>query len=150
MDAAERMRLKKLGKQMAEQRSRELREQLRMANPAPIGTDAWVRNYKAAVARERRIRAEQPDLIPAEVAAREFVLQPVAGVPEFVPTWYVECPRCGDLLHTAPRKTVRCTCGSVQLQLNLETLELSLQAERQPRWVRLLGRGNPRQRQGGG
>jgi hypothetical protein len=139
MDAAERKRLKKLGKQTVEQRSRDLQEQLRDANPAPIGSDDWVKNYKASTNAERQLRVEQPDVIPAAVARAKFVLRPVEPAPLGVPLWYIECPTCGDLLHTVPRRTVQCTCGS--LELNVELRRISVQSETKPRWVTLIGRG---------
>jgi hypothetical protein len=56
MDSAEKKRLKKFGKHLVEQRSRELQDRLHEANPEPVGSDGWVRNYKVSTARERQLR----------------------------------------------------------------------------------------------
>lgn len=146
MNAEERNRLKKLGKQIAEQRSRELQGRLHDANPAPAGSDEWVKNYKAATSRERQLRAEQPDRIAAATAARDFILEPVDPAPLGVPTWYIQCPQCGDLLHTVPRRTTRCSCGAVEL--DAQTRRVLVQHSKQPRWVKLMGRARGSTSQG--
>ena len=141
MDEAEKRRLKKLGKQRVEEQSRELQARLREANPAPIGSDEWVRNYKAQTIRERALRRTPPDRIAASEAAQCFVLNEVDPGPNFggVPTWYVECPECHDLLHTAPADSVSCSCGAVRL--DLATKQVLVGSGLRPRIVRLIARG---------
>lgn len=119
MDAGQKKRLKQAGKQLVERQSRELQERLKEANPAPTGTAEWARNYEVSAARDRPLRTEQPDIIAAAVATAEFVLQPVDPAPLGVPTWYIECPKCHDLLHSVPRTTVLCTCGAVELNVEM-------------------------------
>ena len=141
MDDAERRRLKKLGKRMVEQQSLELEARLAEANPARVGSDAWARSYKAGTARERELRASPPDRIAGADALREFVLHNVDPGPGFagVPTWYVECSRCHDLLHTVPKEAVNCSCGSVGL--DPATRQFLVAPETQTRFVKLIGRG---------
>ena len=141
MDEAEKRRLKKLGKQQVEQQSQALRARLQEANPAPVGSDAWVRNYKAQTGRERALRHAPPDRIVASEATQEFVLNEVDPGPNFggVPTWYVECPRCHDLLHTVPAESVSCSCGAVRLDLAARQFQVSPRLR--PRFVRLIPRG---------
>src|SRR5438093_10630262 len=100
MDASEKRRLKKLGKRLVEQRSQELQERLHEANPAPLGSAEWVANYKAEVERGRQLRKSPLDRMSETEAAAEFLLVPVDPGDRFtgVPTWYVQCSRCRELL----------------------------------------------------
>src|SRR5262249_19711621 len=117
MDDAEKRRLKKLGKKLVEKQSRELQELLREANPAPIGSDEWARGYRAGIEKERQVRAAPPDRLTAEQVRKDFVLIPVEGEGLGglfgVPTWYHECPVCGDVLHSVPQQSVTCSCGNL-------------------------------------
>ncbi|HZN68204.1 MAG TPA: hypothetical protein VFB66_23160 [Tepidisphaeraceae bacterium] len=146
MDAAEKRRLKKLGKQLVQQQSRDLQARLAEANPAPAGSDEWVRNYRAQTTRERELRQSPPDRIPAAEASRGFVLDEMDAGPNFggVPTWYVQCPACNDLLHTVPTQSVACTCGAVRLDLVEQALEVA--SNTRPRIVRLIPRGDAARR----
>lgn len=60
MDKSERRRQKKIGKEIVAQRGAELRKALEQANPAPIGSDAWIQNYKLGTQNERWVRVAQP------------------------------------------------------------------------------------------
>ena len=81
MDESEKRRLKKLGKKLVEQQSRELQERLHEANPVPLDSDEWVRNYRVGTQREKQLRAAPPDRILAAEFRRTFVLLPVEGPP---------------------------------------------------------------------
>lgn len=119
MDEAEKRRLKKLGKQRVEERSRELEEQLRESNPAPVGSDEWVANYKTGTAHERALRQAPPDRMSEADALAKFVLRTVLERPDIgVPTWYAQCARCRDLLHTMPSAPTSCECGAVKLWMD--------------------------------
>jgi hypothetical protein len=145
MDEAEKRRLKKLGKNLVEQQSQDLRERLREANPAPVGSDEWATGYRAGVERERQLRAAPPDRLSAEDALREFVLQPVEGeVPREVfgvPGRYRECPVCRDLLHSLPQHTISCACGN--LLVDIESLQVASRSIEPVRLVKLIGRAEP-------
>lgn len=119
MDEAEKRRLKKLGKERVEQQSRELERQLREANPASLGSDAWMANHKAGVDAERSLREAPPDRMPESEALTRFVLHPIDSAGDLIPvrTWYVQCAHCRDLLHTEPSAPVTCQCGAVALWL---------------------------------
>jgi hypothetical protein len=145
MNPAERRRLKRLGKRLVEQRSRELEDALREANPAPSGSDEWARGYRAGVERERRLRASPPDRLTAEEARRDFVLLPVGGegldgLPG-APTWYYQCPSCGDLLHSGARTCLACACGG--LAIDIEAGQVAGRLIDQARLVKLVGRADP-------
>ena len=145
MDEAEKRRLKKLGKERVEQQSRDLEKQLREANPAPLGSDAWMANHKAGVDAERSLREAPPDRIPEPVALTRFVLHPIESAGELipVPTWYVQCAHCRDLLHTDPSAPVQCQCGAVQLWIggNPPLLQGKYAEGALLGKVRLIGRG---------
>lgn len=144
MDEAEKRRLKKLGKKLVEQQSRELQERLREANRAPIGSDEWARGYRAGVEREKQLRAAPPDRIPAAEVRESFVLLAVEGEGSGgllgVPTWYYECPSCGDVLHSVPQQSVICSCGN--LLVDVETGEVGSRSIEQARLVKLIGRAS--------
>jgi hypothetical protein len=122
MDKDERKRLKKLGKERAEQRSQEGHAALAASNPAPIGSEQWVANYRAQRLQERELRAAPPDYIASSVAQRDWVMlaaddNKASGI-FAIPTCYLHCTRCGDLIHSATDASNRCECGNVQLQPN--------------------------------
>ena len=58
MNKDEKRRLKKLGKQVVAERSRELQERLHEANPAPIGSDEWAKNYREGTDSDTRQRVD--------------------------------------------------------------------------------------------
>jgi hypothetical protein len=147
LDPSRRRLLKKLAKQRLEQQSQELRRELQEANPAPLGSDEWVRNYRTGVAREQKLRSAPPDRIEASDAAENFVAHEVheideAHVGQSLPaakTWYFECPRCHDLLHTKPSNSVSCRCGTVRLDHAAQTVS---GPDSGLRIVSLIGRGH--------
>jgi hypothetical protein len=143
MDKDEKRRLKKLGKELVERQSRELQEALREANPAPSGSDEWGEGYRAGVLREKQLRAAPPDRISAAELKATFALLPVEGEGSGgllgFPTWYYECPSCGDVLHSVPRETVRCSCG--KLVVDVGTGPVLASSGERPRLVKLIGRG---------
>jgi hypothetical protein len=139
MDEAEKKRLKKLGKKLVEQQSRLLREALREANPAPIGSDEWMKNYRALIARDRQLRERPPAYIPAGEARRDFVLLECEKATSFgeQPLYY-QCSYCCDLLHAATLRPVVCSCGN--LFLDEEALQVACRSIEQVRLVKLLAR----------
>ena len=120
MDEAEKRRLKKLGKARVEQQSQDRERRLREANPAALGSDAWVANYKSGIDAERKLREAPPDRMAESVALEHFVLLPVEPPGDLIPvsTWYVQCAHCRDLLHTDPSAPVTCQCGAVTLWID--------------------------------
>jgi len=145
MDPAKKRRLKKLGKRLVEQQSRELQEHLREANPAPVGSDEWAANYTAGVAHERALRKAPPDRMSESEAAAEYILVPVDMGDRFigVPTWYVQCSKCRDLLDSVPSAPVCCACGALRLSTSdgFPVLQSRFSADAQPCVLRLMGRG---------
>jgi hypothetical protein len=139
MTPEEKRSLKKLGRKLVEQRSQALRDRLREANPAPVGSWEWGGNYRVGTLRERQLRQEAPDKLPASRAASDFVLNPITSPRIGVPTYYIECSRCGDLLHSVPRQTVECSCKA--LRIDLEKRQFLVETNVGFRWVRLIGRG---------
>jgi hypothetical protein len=117
VDESEKRRLKKLGKALVEQRSRQLRDRLHAANPAPVGSEEWVRGYRTGVERDRALRAAPPDRLTTDEVRAAFVPLPVAGeaLGEAigVRTYYYLCPTCGDAVHSLPQQAATCTCGNV-------------------------------------
>src|SRR5687768_9122851 len=101
MDKEEKKRLKRLGKSLAEEKSRRIEELVQQANPAPVGSDEWARNHLESLARERAARAIVDRAIPAEEAARDYIVNLKeeefrGGVYPTVPGWFYRCSRCGD------------------------------------------------------
>lgn len=139
MNSEEKRELKKLSKQIVEQRSKDLKQMMHEANPAPIGSKEWVQNYKTATVRQQQLRLDPPDLIPAKIADRQFILKSVKPAWVGIPTWYIECPNCKDLLHTVPQQKVQCSCGATAIDLEANAIRIG--TETNPRWVKLIGRG---------
>jgi hypothetical protein len=144
MDKDEKRRLKKLGKQAVADRSRELQERLREANPAPIGSDAWAKNYRDGTLNERALRANPPDRLTAAELAEAFVPNPAnqdLPVELFgVPGCFWECLACSEVINSLPRESVRCQCGNIMIDL-ASGVRLFEKSDR-VRLVTLIGKGS--------
>lgn len=120
MDAERKRELKKLGKQIVEKRSAELKEALAKTNPAPFASDEYIANEIAVRHKSRSLRQNVRRRCSEEVR-RDFIVQPC----EFEPTGrypggakedYWECRRCGDFLPSVPVPT-QCRCGNLRYGL---------------------------------
>jgi hypothetical protein len=139
VDEAAKRRLKKLGKKLVEQQSRRLQEALREANPAPLGSDEWMKNYRVLVERDRQLRENPPAFIASEEACRDYVLLACDNANSFgdQPLYY-ECLLCGDLLNSATLKPFSCSCGN--LFFDVESTQVACHSIKQMRIVKLLAR----------
>ncbi len=141
MDAAEKRRLKKLGKQRVEQQSRDLRQRLAESNPAPVGSDEWALNYKKGTLKEKELRQQQPDIIYGSEVERDFVVNPIEPISHGVPTFYVQCVHCRDVLHSCPTRQIQCSCGRLSITPGERQTTMSAESQTDAKWVRLIGRG---------
>ena len=141
MDSSEKRRLKKLGKQQVEDRSRQLQERTLEANPADTTNPEWGDNYRNGTLKEKELRREQPDIIYSLEAKRDFVLSPIEPLCFGVPTHYIRCLHCDDLLHSCSAVPVACTCGQLSLSMNNGTLSVTADSEASRQWVKLMGKG---------
>jgi hypothetical protein len=141
MDAADKRRLKKLGKQRVEEKSRELRDRLAESNPAPVGSDEWVRHYRQATLKGKELRQEQPDVIYASEIQRDFVVNPIEPAPIGVPTYYVRCVQCGDALHSCPTEHITCSCGRLNITRSGGQTKITAESHADVQWVKLIARG---------
>ncbi len=107
-------RLKKEGKAVAERQSAALHAVLQRANPAPAGSDEWMRNHVRATANEKWLREQQPEFIPAAEVAKRFAL--VSAQELGRPEPWVECMQCHDVLYSYPKASLQCSCGSLTIK----------------------------------
>jgi len=126
MDKAERKRLKQQGKQMVEERSQAVYDALNRANPVPINDPRWAKNYKEQTLRERKLRKDTPDHISsAEITERWEIITVdedfQIGAP-IAPAHFLQCPKCGDLVHGRPTQSVACGCGILGIDLDRKAL----------------------------
>ncbi|RXK55098.1 hypothetical protein ESB00_04150 [Oleiharenicola lentus] len=128
--------LKKEGKALAAQRSAAWQAALTRANPAPIGSDAWMQNHLRARVNEAWFAEKQRDHISAIEASSRFVL--ISSEETGQPEPYAECMSCHDLLYSAPKKAVTCTCGSLSVSAGKRP---RVSALTEFRAVRLIGKG---------
>jgi hypothetical protein len=137
MTPEEKRELKKRGKQIVGQRSAALHDALRRANPAPVGSDEWVQNYLAEKENEKWLFEHQPEHILASEASQRFVLLSAeeTGHPE---PW-IECLDCHDILHSYPRRSTQCSCGTVVIKISRPP-RVTARDDR-ARAVRLIARG---------
>jgi hypothetical protein len=144
MDKDEKSRLKKLGKQAVADRSRELQDRLREANPAPVGSDAWAKNYRDGTLKERALRVNPPDRLTATELAESFVPNPAnqnLPVELFgIPGRFWECLVCGEVINSLPLAAVRCQCGNVTIDPE-NSVRLFAKSDR-VRLVTLIGKGS--------
>jgi hypothetical protein len=141
MHAEEKRRLKKLGKQRVEQQSRELRERLVESNPAPVGSDEWARNYKQGTLKEKELRQQHPDIIYGAEVERDFVVNPIEPISHGVPTHYIQCVRCCDVLHSCPTRDTKCSCGGIFIALSNGQTMITADSQSDIQWVKLIGKG---------
>ena len=144
LDKDEKRRLKKLGKQAVADRSRELQERLREANPAPIGSDAWTKNYRDGTLKEKALQRNPPDRLTAIELAESFVPNPAhqdLPVELFgVQGCFWECLACGEVINSLPRVAVRCHCGNITID-PVNGVRLFEKSDR-VRLVTLIGKGS--------
>jgi len=144
MDKDEKRRLKKLGKQAVADRSRELHERLREANPAPIGSDAWAKNYRDGTLKEKALRANPADRLTASELAESFVPNPAnQELPAElfgVPGCFWECLACGEVINSLPQEAARCQCGNITIDRSSGVR--SFEKSDRVRLVRLIGKGS--------
>jgi hypothetical protein len=118
MDAERKRQLKALGKAEVERQSAELQATLSAANPAPIGSDEWAKNYKTGTLREKWVRETLP-ILRKKKLDKLFVVLPVtgAGVTEAVDL-FVQCRHCSSVGPSLPPKRFfywgSCDCGNVK------------------------------------
>lgn len=121
MDKNEKRRLKKLGKQIVAEQSRQLRDHLNEANPAPVGSDEWAKGYKKGTLKEKALRAKPPDRLSAIEVEGDFVPNPATQnlpVELFgVPGCFWQCLNCGDLINSLPRARTSCVCGNILVEV---------------------------------
>lgn len=175
MDKSEKRRLKKLGKEIVEQRSAELKKALNEANPAPLGSDAWIENYKAGNENEKWLRKKLPllqkkewekmfvvrqDDNPGKAIQQEYkpsrtengtLKSDVARSYEVTPTTdtFVQCQSCESITSLMPPTEwlywKQCSCGNAKRFRFLWWHSLLVRDEEQLRFVRLTGKGAARE-----
>ena len=111
MTPEEKRELRRRGKQIVEQRSAALHDALRRANPAPITSEEWVQNYRVQKENERWLFEHQPEHIVASEVAQRFMLLSAEETGHAEP--WIECLNCHDILHSYPRRSTQCSCGTV-------------------------------------
>src|SRR5258706_15993453 len=101
MDANRKRELKQLGKAEVNRRSSELRAELSEANPAPIGSDDWAKNYRTGTDREKWLRKKLPTLHRDRLNSL-FVVRTDVGV-GWIPHvgGYLLCSSCGSAVPSA-------------------------------------------------
>ena len=139
MDKQEKRRLKKLGKELVEKRSKELQQQLESTNSAPFASDEYVRNEIAIRHKERLLRKYR-GVFPGDYIRGNFIVRAIEydlheGYPGS-PDNYWECRSCGTFLSTLPSLEVTCPCGN----LTLTPEEFYVKDESTLLLVRLLGK----------
>lgn len=126
MDKAKRKRLKQEGKRLVEQKSQEIHDALKRANPVPISDPQWAANYKEQTLRERELRKDPPNLIGRKTVRAEW--QVIVVEDDFRPgqprarAQFLQCPSCGDLIHIQPTDSIACGCGAIAFDLSTKTL----------------------------
>lgn len=121
MDAERKRQLKSQGKAEVERRSTQLRRAMRAANPAPIGSDEWGKNYKTGTLREKELKRILP-IIHKRDLDWQFAVLPVEGLGIApVAGLYLQCQQCGSVLPSAiPRRFFywgACGCGNVKWRI---------------------------------
>jgi hypothetical protein len=145
MNAERRRQLKAVGKAEVERRSAELRAAVTASNPAPIGSDEWVRGYRAGTQRERWLRSKLP-VLHRDALETAFLVSRDVGA-GWIPHvgGYVRCLRCGSAAPSAlPRRWfywAGCACGNVRWRCVLFWRRGVVADPESVEPVKLIGRG---------
>lgn len=172
MDKSEKRRLKKLGKELVEQRSADLQHALNQANSAPLGSDEWMENYRSSVQNEKWLREALPimhkseweskfvvreDHTPGAVKRQKFepamaedgsLVSSVSRlyVGDSTAESFVQCTSCESVVSMMrPPEWFywkKCLCRNIKRRRILWWFVLKARDENQIRFVRLLGKGS--------
>lgn len=119
MDKAEKKRLKRAGKQIVEDRSRELLDDLKKTNPAEPLSDEYIRNEIAIREKERAFRHAFDGAQPRRAIEKHFVLHPAEPDfenPGFAPNDCWWCRTCDELVPSQPAVALSCRCGNIYIE----------------------------------
>lgn len=119
MDKAQKKRLKNLGKEIAERQSRELREALSQTNPAPFGSDQYLRNEIELRKREKQIRSTPAKAQQLNKIEQDYVLLSMHKDPAhsgFGLDQYWLCQDCKYLVSSEPAEPEQCQCGNLYIE----------------------------------
>lgn len=143
MDASRRRKLKKIGKQLVQGSSDEVRKQLAKRNPWPVGHPNWVANIQAEYKSNRKYRKNKLQVL-SEAAVTEDADMKFQGFnfeDGFVPHagWYILCRVCRELVPTACAHAMGCKCRAVVI--SPEARQVKLPTTDNYSVVELIGRG---------
>jgi hypothetical protein len=144
MDSYDKRRLKKLGKNILEKRSEEIRALLAQTNPAPFASEEYLQNEITIRKKEQALRTNDRVLSGAEIR-QEFIVRPIDfelhNVYLPIPDQYWECRSCGDFVPAWTNSILICACRNIHLvHLNDFQNQIMVQDQGQIRLVRLMGK----------
>ena len=146
MDGDRKKLMKKIGKEAVQRQSEALRDRLHDANSAPVGSDAWVRNYRQGLLREKRSLPTK-FIISEAACSRLFVIHPAEGA-GWVPhqRGFIQCTSCGSVAPSIfpPRFFYfnSCACRNMRVWSFLFVIDTSVRDLKNIRPVKLIGRGD--------
>ena len=143
METSRRRELKKIGKQLVQENSEEVREQLAKRNPWPVGHPNWVSNLQAEYKSNRKYR-ENALRVLSEATVKDDADIKFLGFnfeDGFVPHAgsYILCRACRDLVPTACAHAMGCKCRAVVI--SPEARQVKLPTIDNYSVVELIGRG---------
>ena len=143
MDSARRRDLKKIGKQLVQESSDEVREQLAARNPWPVGHPNWVSNFQTEYQLNRKYRKNTIQVLNEASVQTEAEIKFLGLDFEdgFIPRkgWYILCHGCRELVPTACSYTMGCQCRAVAV--SPEARQIRLPPLDRYSVVELVGRG---------
>lgn len=142
MDKARRKYLKRLGKELVEKRSKELKTLIAQTNKAPFASDEYLANEIEIRLKEDYVRNANRVCSSNEVYSN-FVIQTHSfnlsqRLPQY-PGYLWECTNCGDFVPTCPAVSLSCTCSNIVIDAKLKQVQVG--DESYLRLVTLLGKG---------
>lgn len=145
MDADRKRELKQRGKAEVARRSSELRAELSAANPAPIGSDDWAKNYRTGTEREKWLRKKLP-ILHRDRLNSLFVVRTDVGA-GWMPHLggYLLCNICGSAVPSAIRNRLfywsDCACRNMKWRCILGRCKSTIRDEQALVPIKLIGRG---------
>lgn len=143
MENSRRRELKKISKQLGQENSEEVREQLVKRNPWPVGHPNWVSNLQAEYKANRKYRKNTLQILSEATVKDDADIKYLGFNFEngFVPHigWYILCRTCRELVPTACSHAMGCKCRAVVISPEARQVKLPIIDNYSV--VELIGRG---------
>jgi len=116
MDNQERKRIRKLGKELVEEKSSALKAAMSQCNPAEFGRDEYIKNEMVIRMKERKleldVRVRTAKEVESDYVAWQIGVDAQGNIPQSFQD-FLQCTVCGDCVPVRGPDTLHCSCGKI-------------------------------------